>query len=417
MKLSKHDQDVLAELIEQTRTIAALPEQEQRRQRWLASNTLDRSQRTSPPPVLVLVHNFGGDYEGGYLPQPTLACENPEARELEENLRFTIFRYEFIPDDVPVAMPELAVGPVVHGHDDWGLKWKTSDRPGKGGAWEFVPVVHERADIARIHPPTLTLDEKATAENLARKRKLFGDLLPVRPGKWWGPSVHLIGNWCLYRGLENVMMDMIEEPAFVHEGMAMMAACTRAIMTQAEDLGILPPPSPGTHSVGDLPAPGYDPDHVRLKDLHVFMESQEFTSVSPAMHKEFALAHEKPLAELCGLISYGCCEDLTNKIEEVAEMIPNLRQIGVTPWANVAKCAERIGERFVVSWRPNPAVLAGAFPEEEIRRTIRDGLEVLKANHCATQICLKDIHSCGGKPERLTRWAEIVNEEIAELWA
>ncbi len=37
---------------------------------------------------------------------------------------------------------------------------------------------------------------------------------------------------------------------------------------------------------------------------------------------------------------------------------PNLRNIVVTPRADVRRCAEQIGTDYVISWRPNPADMA-----------------------------------------------------------
>ena len=67
---------------------------------------------------------------------------------------------------------------------------------------------------------------------------------------------------------------------------------------------------------------------------------------------------------------YGCCEDLTNKIDILRE-VKNLRQIAVAPAANLEKCAEQIGGDYVISWRPNPTVhVCTTFDRDPIRRQI-----------------------------------------------
>jgi len=209
------------------------------------------------------------------------------------------------------------------------------------------------------------------------------------------------------------MMDMVDNPGFLHEAHALIAEGYRRWILQAERMGLLQLNNWLTLSNDVLPAPGFDPARVRLRDTFVWCEAQEYTGVSPAMHKEFALRYEQPLIEMFGLCTYGCCEDLTCKLDDLFE-IRNLRQIGVTPWADVEKCAAKIGARYSISWRPNPAHLAGDFNEAFIRGYARHALEALKG--CAFHVFLKDIHSCGGKPERLTRWTQIVNEEIAKMW-
>ena len=69
-------------------------------------------------------------------------------------------------------------------------------------------------------------------------------------------------------------------------------------------------------------------------------EAQELTLVSPEMTREFSLQYEKRLLERFGLAIYGCCEDLTKKLDYVYR-IPNLRQVNISPFADVPKCAEQ----------------------------------------------------------------------------
>ena len=68
---------------------------------------------------------------------------------------------------------------------------------------------------------------------------------------------------------------------------------------------------------------------------------------------EFMLQYQLPIMAEYGLVAYGCCEDLTRKID-VLRQIRNLRRIAVTPVADVRRCAEQIGTDYVISWRPNP---------------------------------------------------------------
>ena len=92
------------------------------------------------------------------------------------------------------------------------------------------------------------------------------------------------------------------------------------------------------------------------------------------MHDEFLLQYQLPIMSRFGLVAYGCCEDLTRKIDMLRQ-IPNLRIIAVTPRADVGRCAEQIGTDYVISWRPNPAdMVCCGFDEARIRRILREGL-------------------------------------------
>jgi hypothetical protein len=138
-------------------------------------------------------------------------------------------------------------------------------------------------------------------------------------------------------------------------------------------------------------------------------ESQELAQVSPQMHAEFALTYEKRLLAPFGLTGYGCCEDLTRKLDDVFT-IPNLRRISIAPFADVAACAEKLADRYIFSWKPRPSMLVGEFNEAGIRAYIRRALAATRG--CVLEIILKDTHTCEGHPERFDRWSRITREEV-----
>jgi hypothetical protein len=122
------------------------------------------------------------------------------------------------------------------------------------------------------------------------------------------------------------------------------------------------------------------------------------------------LQYQIPIMAKFGLSAYGCCEDLTNKIDMVKQ-IPNLRRIAVTPRADVRRSAERIGPEYVSSWRPNPAeTVCCGFDAERIRKTVREAKEAFEKNGCHYDVCLKDVETVENRPERLREFVRIVRE-------
>lgn len=92
---------------------------------------------------------------------------------------------------------------------------------------------------------------------------------------------------------------------------------------------------------------------------------------------------------------------------DMLKRIPNLRQIAVTPVADIAKCVERIGEDYVLSWRPNPTDhISFGFDESKVEKLIKSGLEVCRG--CHVHIHLKDVETVGNDPLRLRRWVAVV---------
>jgi hypothetical protein len=74
--------------------------------------------------------------------------------------------------------------------------------------------------------------------------------------------------------------------------------------------------SSGAHT-DELPAAGFDPQHPRTEDVWTSGMAQILTSVSPAMFKEFELDYAVTWFERFGLVYYGCCEALDDKMDHV----------------------------------------------------------------------------------------------------
>jgi hypothetical protein len=150
--------------------------------------------------------------------------------------------------------------------------------------------------------------------------------------------------------------------------------------------------------------------------LWCFCASQEFGLVSPAMFEEFMLRYQVPIMREFGLSAYGCCEDLTPKIR-VLRQIPNLRRIAVSPMANVRHCAEQIGERYVLAYRPSPSDMVGySWDEARVRRILRQDLGACRDCRCHADITLKDVETVQHEPQRLYRWVAVTREIIEEVY-
>ncbi len=164
----------------------------------------------------------------------------------------------------------------------------------------------------------------------------------------------------------------------------------------------------------ELADPSPEPRGVRRAQLWGYLAAQEFTLVSPAMHEEFLLRYQLPILSQFGLAAYGCCEDLTRKID-MLRRIPNLRRIAVSPFADVRSCAEQIGPDYVLSYRPSPAdMVSYGFDPERIRTILRRDLFACRG--CHTDITLKDVETVQGDPERVRKWVALARQVIGEVW-
>ena len=102
---------------------------------------------------------------------------------------------------------------------------------------------------------------------------VFGDLLTVVVKRGVGVDTSLIGHLAGLRGLDQIMVDMCDRPEWVHQAMGFMTEATLRQLDRVEEIGLdlnNGDDYVGSGGVGytdDLPAPGFDGEHVRLRDL------------------------------------------------------------------------------------------------------------------------------------------------------
>src|SRR5512136_3327976 len=95
-----------------------------------------------------------------------------------------------------------------------------------------------------------------------------------------------------------------------------------------------------------------------------------FATVSPAMFRECEVEYVSRIFARFGLVYYGCCDPLDQKMNEV-RLIPNVRKISMSPWVDQERGAAEIGKDFVFSRKPSPALVAwDVFEPERIREDL-----------------------------------------------
>ena len=402
--MTSSDKSVLRGLAKRVAEVADLPVMAERRAMWKRHNRLERVR------PMVLVFPEGAWRE--LLPGDSLVCEDEWARKAEGTLRRSLYGHEHFHDDT-VVEKDWVVTKTVH-TTGWGLEPRHVPSTAATGAWGFAPVIHDAGDLKRLTFPEVRYDAEATDRELSVAQDLFGDVLDVKLKGVSHVSFHLMSLYCRLRGLAQVMWDMLDNPGMLHDAMAFLEEGSRGVVEQYGTMGLLGLNNDGTyHSSGgvgysdELPRPGCDPERVRPADMWASAESQEMAQVSPNMHEEFVLQYERRLLEPFGLNGYGCCEDLTHKLDYVLR-IPRIRRISISPWSDVEACAEQLNGDYIFSWKPNPAFLVGDFDEERLREYITHTADVTRG--CIVEMILKDTHTCEDRPERFTRWTAIARD-------
>lgn len=410
MPVTRPERKIIRDLAKKVADIAALPVMEERRNLWRKHNAL------KPCRPMMLIFPEGSWRE--LLPAESLRCPSKEGRAIELDLRRRIYTHEHFHDDT-VCEDLVVVGRAITS-TGWGVDphWKPATEV--HGARGFDPIIRTPADLKKLRIPEYSVDDDASQARLTEMQELLGDILRVelRGARYFG--VHIMNLYTALRGLDQVMMDMVENPSMLHDAMAFYESAFQSQIRQYAAMDLFSLNNDNTyHSSGgvgwsdELPKRGCDPDHVRPCDMWASAEAQEMALVSPDMHEEFILAYERRILSHFGLNGYGCCEDLTRKLDYVFA-IPNIRRISISPFANVDACAEKMKNRAIFSWKPHPSHLVGQFNTRLIRDYIAHTLDVCAANRCVLELVLKDTHTCDHHPERFTEWTKIARELIQE---
>lgn len=404
MAISEQDKNVLRELGRRIAEIAALPVHRETVSLWKALNGL------KPERPMVMMCNVPWhemDVDG----ELTLQTEDEFCRGIEFMLRRTLYSWKYMPGDM-VVEPVVNVLKVIRG--DFGIetqqKTAVSDPRNKIVGHMYIDQIKTEEDIQKIRIPEISLDEEATARNEAIAKEIFGDILEVKmTGATPGFSAwDAIVSW---RGAENLLYDLAARPEFMHKIISRFSEASLAMLDQLEEKGLLGPEQNNIMCSGsytdELPASGFNPEHYRAKDLWTCGTAQIFSEVSPAMHKEFEIDYARQWYSRFGLVYYGCCEPLHEKID-IIRKIPNLRKISMSPWVDEENGAERIGGDFVFSRKPSPAFLAvDAWEPEAIEKGLQATYDTCARHGCPVEIILKDISTVRYQPQRLWQWTDI----------
>ena len=402
-----HDKDIIRDLAKRYADIAAAPRNDSLRRLWRDHLSL----RHTRVPVIAVIGPWDA-WVQDYLDK-NLRCTDPFLRELESQLHVRLLTADFNDDTIfEPWLPCPAVEPVPWSHS-WGLPFPAEHLETRGTAAKVLPALPDIHDLSQLRAPAHVYDEAATERKAAAWHDALDGILPFEvtrtPLGSFGADISSVV--AKLRGIEQVMVDMLEEPEALHRLLAFMrnaVLANQAVGTAAGHWTLASHFNQIMTYAHELPAPAPNSGPVPTTQLWFHCAAQEFTGVSPAMHDEFLLQYQKPIMEQFGLILYGCCEDLSRKID-ILRQVRNIRTIAISPMldtAGLARCAEQIGTDYAMSWRPNPAdCVCNSWNPERVEKNLRAGFEVTRGTH--RHIDLKDIHTVQGDVSRIRKFCTL----------
>ena len=412
----KNDVLVLRELAKQTMEIASQDVQNERRALWRDFNSL----RTYRVPVYILdPHCMWREV----FSEKELRCEDELFRRYENWLRLKLYHSSF--GDDFIVEPWITVTPEYSDANppDW-LTWGVHidiERLADTLAMYFHDApVETPDDLQKLIPPRGIIDREATARKKSMLEDAVGDILPVVSDNYPPAVCGLAYTLSYLLGPEKMLYQLHDQPDMVHEICRMVMDNSMKICDEAEKNGLFSncdttflgnPQIQAMPYCHELPEPG-PRRTVSISQHWIYDCSQEFECVGPEMWNEFVLSYQAPIYERFGLTAYGCCEGLTGKIPYL-KRLKNLRRVAVTPWADDEACAAQLEDKYVVSWRPNPAeMVMQGFDPERIKRVIRRAKEIYESHGCHWEINLKDFISVEYDRDRLRNWVRVAREAL-----
>lgn len=408
--LNRKDVAIVREQAARVADIAALPAQEEKRALWRKLNA-----RNPLRPMVMIDQVCWNEMNIG--DELTLLCADTECRGYENHLRKTIYQWKHFPVDM-VVEPFIRVPKAIR-NSGFGINVREetaiSDPTSAVVGHKYENQFQTEMDLEKIRMPQVSHDTTETERRLTVAHELFDGLLEVRP---WGADLYL-SLWdpiAMWMGVENALYALVDKPDFMHRLLSRMTDGYLGMLDQLEEQGLLCEPQSLIHCTGaytdELPAPGYDPNKPRTKDLWMYGLAQMLSTVSPDMFREFEVDYTSRICKRFGLVYYGCCDPLDGKMAEVS-MIPNVRKVSMSPWVNEDRGAAEIGGDFVYSRKPSPALVAtDLFHPDQIRADLVATRKICDKHGCPLEFILKDISTVRYEPERLSEWARIAMQVV-----
>ena len=401
--MTQKDKNTVRELAKKYMELATDEKQQDMNRRMLATNDL---KQVRPPVLIDEIPWYQMDIDG----ELTCLCEDPEVQRVETLLRRAIYRRKHFKADTMLE-PFWRVT-MAYDSSGVGLHWKDeirrTDDTNNIVSHQYEDLLADEENLELIKIPTFAARPDKDEQAIAFCTELLGDTMPV---KLCGRRYLYDAAWdkiVRYRGMEAVIYDFYDSPEYLHAIRQRFLDIVKAEMDFVEQHLHVDPTAPNLHctpaAVSGLAEDGWKATWYRTM-------AQGFSDVSPAMHDEFDIQYSLQIADRFAYTYYGCCEPLDRKLDVIFK-IPNLRKVGVSPWAREEVMAERLGGKYVYARKPNPANVAISTDPEVIRRETEKTVKLCQRYGCPVEFVLKDISTVSHRPENLTVWAQTVSDVL-----
>lgn len=182
------------------------------------------------------------------------------------------------------------------------------------------PLLKNKKDLDKLVMPDFF--DNPTMERVHKmyeemKKLLNDDFMLIMPEWCRGP----FGLACHLRGMDNIVMDMKEDPQFVHSLMSFITDARKKWTKQRAEFMEVP-----------------------IRGGSLYNDEVNVPVVSPRLYEEFVLPYEVELSEFYGGITYWhSCGNIT-PLQNLIKCIPNLQMLHISPWTDLQKSVENLAD-------------------------------------------------------------------------
>lgn len=412
--ITQKEKEILRKLAFSQREIAESARMSKLMSDWKKHGSFASDRR---PMVTIELWTFSQD-----IIPPMMKCENEEARAIEWQLRSNLANHMLFEDD-SIVRPYWPVG-VPSTFVPFGIEVKTehaNDSTGGDLGHHFISVIHDLADdFHLLKPSVMSVNHEAVKTEEARLFDLFGDILPT---KRTGSSINLspMQNIVHIMSMEDMYMAMYDYPDEFHQMMQMQTDDMMRYLDLLEAEGALFPTTAEQHlcqgSYCFTDALPSDKEHVKVSDVWGYLDSQETSSISPDMFKEFVWPYYKKLGDRFGRLSYGCCEPVHPLFDSCLHEFENLGKISISPWCDEAFMGERLrGKQIVYLRKPSPNLIGvqSELDEDAVRAHFKQTAQA--ACGCTLEFAQRDVYHIHNTPDKVKRYVSLIREAYETWW-
>ncbi len=411
MELSTKDISILRDLAKQYMEVASLPIQEEKIRLWRA---LNRGKMERP---MVVIDQLPVN-ELNVTGELNCLVEDPFWRRIEFELRFSLYRWRHFPVDM-VLDPFITIPKAIE-KSGFGISIDMdilhSDPDNEVVAQRYNSQINDMDDLEKIKDMDILHDKETSQIWLEQASYIFDGIAPVRSSG--GLQFHL-GVWdtlSQLMGVENIYFNLLDRPELLHGAISRLTDSILAGIKQANDLEVHNDTINTCHcsyiyTDELLPSSG-EGKGPSSRNAWAYGLAQLFSAVSPEITEEFEIPYITKMAKEFGMIYYGCCERLDDRLDLIKK-IPNLKKVSCSPWSDRYVFAEKIGPSVVMSSKPTPAYIAAdSVDYDAIKKDLLENVKAAKKNNVNLEIILKDISTVRYEPDRITKWADIAMEIV-----